>query len=399
MNYIDRVLSTKFQQALRSFPALLLTGPRQSGKTTFLKQEIVPQGFKILFLDDPATRNFAKEDPVGFINAWPPPVIFDEIQYVPEILPVIKGKIDANRQAGQWIITGSQQFQLMQNVTESLAGRVALLTLLPFSASESFKVNSSVRAEEWTFTGGYPEVVLGEQGQQNLWMNSYLQTYLERDVRNLRQVGDLHQFELFLRAIAARSSQVLNYSEISRDIGVTVPTAKQWLSILEASYTIFLLPPYFRNMGKRLIKAPKIYFLDTGLMSALLGYRSGQEIFNGPLAGAFFETAVVSELVKLFYHSGMPPAMFYWRTRDGHEVDVLIEHNGRLLPIEIKSTATPTSVHLQSLGRLQQIVGDAAAEKAVLICRVEKETPMAHNSVALPWDQIEAYLRSCDIVI
>jgi len=391
MNYVDRVISTKFQQALKNFPALLLTGPRQSGKTTFLRQEIVPHGYKILFLDDPATRNFATEDPFGFINAWPPPVIFDEIQYVPEILPVIKGKIDEHRKAGQWIITGSQQFQLMQNVTESLAGRVALLTLLPFSASESFKVNPGMGAEEWTFTGGYPEVVLGEPGQQNLWMNSYLQTYLERDVRNLRQVGDLRQFELFLRAVAARSSHVLNYSEISRDIGITVPTAKQWLSILEASYTIFLLPPYFRNLGKRLIKSPKMYFLDTGLMSALLGYRSGQEIFSGPLAGAFFETAVVSELVKLFYHSGRPPAMYYWRTREGHEVDVLIEHNGRLLPIEIKSTATPTAVHLQSIVRLQQIMRDGAAEKAILICRVEKEMPMAHNSIALPWDKIEAY--------
>ncbi|RME00744.1 MAG: ATP-binding protein [Calditrichaeota bacterium] len=394
MPYIHRNILPYFRAALDSFPAVLLTGPRQSGKTTFLKQEIAGATYKILALDQPAPRNFAKDDPVGFVEAYPPPVILDEIQYAPELLPVIKGKIDEHRAPGQWILTGSQQFQLMQNITESLAGRVALFTLLPFSLSELFQAHPKLGFEDWIYAGGYPVPVLQPDSQRALWMESYLQTYLERDVRNLRQVGDLRQFELFLRAIAARSSQVLNYSEISRDVGVTVPTIRQWLSILEASYTIFILPPYFKNFGKRLIKAPKVYLLDTGLMAALLGYRNGREIVSGPLAGAFFETAVVSEFVKLFYHAGLRPSLFFWRTRDGHEVDLLIQSNGKLFPVEIKITATPTPVHTQSLQRLRDIMQDASVQKAVLICRVDSTTPMAHQTLALPWKQIETYFQS-----
>jgi len=398
MTYVDRSIFSVFQEATRAFAVVMLTGPRQSGKTTFLRQQIMPEGYKLLSLDEPATRNFAKEDPVGFIERNPPPVILDEIQYAAEVLPVIKNRVDENRKPGQWILTGSQQFQMMRNITESLAGRGAILSLLPFSLSEAQKVHSELASSAWIFAGGYPEVVIGRASRKNLWMNSYLQTYLERDIRNLRQVGDLHQFELFLRALAARSAQILNYSDISRDIGISVPTAKQWVSILESSYTIFTLPPYFRNVGKRLIKAPKMYFLDTGLMSALLGYRSGAEILSGPLAGPFFETGVVAELIKLFHHAGMRPPIYYWRTRDGHEVDVLIESNGSILPIEIKSTATPTAVHLKSMNLLRRLMPDAG-KTALLICRVKEETPMAHDSLALPWNRIEHYLRQHDMFV
>lgn len=398
MRYIPRQIFPKFHEAMQAFPALLLTGPRQSGKTTFLKEEILPLGYQIHYLDDLTTRLFIKEDPLGFLQAYSPPLIFDEIQYAPEILPLVKRRIDENRRPGQWILTGSQQFQLMQNITESLAGRIAIFSLLPFSLSESLQAAAEYSLAEWIYTGGYPEVVVIQRGaQQGLWMNSYLQTYLERDVRNLRQVGDLNQFERFVKAIAARSSQILNYSEISRDIGISVPTAKQWISVLEASQVIYLLSPYFRNFGKRLFKAPKVYMVDTGLLAALLGYRNGMEILNGPLAGAFFETAIVSELLKWFANAGLKPALYYWRTRDGQEIDLLIEIAGKLFPAEIKLTATPTKSHLKGFERIKAIMPDYLHEQSLLICTVEKETPLPFNTIALPWQRLPLYARNWEV--
>lgn len=381
---------------MQAFPSLLLSGPRQSGKTTFLKEEILSLGYQIHFLDDPPTRLFAREDPAGFLQTYSPPLILDEIQYAPEILPLLKRRIDENRQPGQWILTGSQQFQLMQNITESLAGRIAIFSLLPFSLKESLQVSPQCSLDDWIFSGGYPEMVIQQRAQQTLWMNSYLQTYLERDVRNLRQVGDLSQFERFLKAVAASSSGILNYSEISRDIGVSVPTAQQWISVLEASQVIHLLPPYYRNFGKRLIKAPKVYLIDAGLMAALLGYRSGGEILRGPLAGAFFETAIVSETVKWFYNSGRRPALYYWRTRDGQEIDLLIELNGKILPAEIKLNATPAAIHLKSLQQIRRIMPDYLHDSSLLICTVEKETPLPFNIKALPWKQLPDCLQQLD---
>lgn len=398
MRYIPRHIFPKFYGAMQAFPALLLTGPRQSGKTTFLKEEILSLGYQIHYLDDLTTRLFIKEDPLGFLQAYSPPLIFDEIQYAPEILPLVKRRIDENRRPGQWILTGSQQFQLMQNITESLAGRIAIFSLLPFSLSESLQAAAEYSLAEWIYTGGYPEVVVIQQGaQQGLWMNSYLQTYLERDVRNLRQVGDLNQFERFVKAIAARSSQILNYSEISRDIGISVPTAKQWTSVLEASQVIYLLPPYFRNLGKRLIKAPKVYMIDSGLLAALLGYRNGMEILTGPLAGAFFETAIVSELLKWFFNAGLKPALYYWRTRDGQEIDLLIDIRGKLLPVEIKLTATPTKTHLKNFERIKSIMPDYLHEQSLMICTIEKETPLPFSAIALPWQRLSFYMRNWEI--
>ncbi|RMI03449.1 MAG: ATP-binding protein [Calditrichaeota bacterium] len=321
-------------------------------------------------------------------------MILDEIQYTPQLLPLIKKRIDEERTPGRWILTGSQQFQLMQNITESLAGRVAVFTLLPFSLGEFVSARKEFSLGEWIFTGGYPEVVVRRELDVRLWMNSYIQTYLERDVRNLRNIGDLQQFQRFLKLIAARSSRVLNYSEISRDAGITVPTVKQWISVLQAGQLIALIPPYYRNVGKRLIKSPKVYLLDTGLMAALLGYRSGEEILNGPLAGAFFETALVSEFYKSFYHLGQSPAIYFWRTRTGHEVDVLIERNGKLLAFEIKLTATPTPVHQRPLTQLREILGPDTLEQMALVCTVSRRLPLPGGMTALPWKEVPTFIQT-----
>ncbi|RMG36362.1 MAG: DUF4143 domain-containing protein [Methanobacteriota archaeon] len=279
----------------------------------------------------------------------------------------------------------------MQKVTESLAGRIAILTLLPFSLFEVLQVHPQLTLADWLYTGGYPEVVVNPKINPQLWMNSYLQTYLERDVRNIRQVGDLQQFQRFLKHTAARSSQLLNYSDISRDLGVSVPTVKQWISVLQASHIVYLMPPYYRNLGKRQVKSPKLYFLDTGLMAALLEYQSGREILNGPMAGAFFETAVVSELVKHFYNQARPPSLYFWRTRTGQEIDVVIETNGKVTLIEIKLTASPTHIHINQIKKVKEVFSPEQVDQALLICTVPETTPLPHNIRALSWKNLATF--------
>jgi predicted AAA+ superfamily ATPase len=283
----------------------------------------------------------------------------DEIQYAPGLLPYIKENIDANRnQTGQYILTGSQNLMLMSQVTESLAGRTAVLKLMPFTRQESARlpdrvfpwecqpttglpIQTPVELWEQILRGSYPELVAHPERDAHLWQASYIQTYLERDIRNLRNLGDLTQFQVFLRALAARNAQILNLSELARDVGIAVNTAKNWLSILEASFQIFILRPYFANIGKRLIKTPKIYFTDTGLLGYLVGLRDGAHAAAGPMGGALFENLVIADLFKTFLHRGEEPPLYYWRTVAGSEVDIIIETQSGLLPLEIKLSETP----------------------------------------------------------
>jgi hypothetical protein len=285
----------------------------------------------LISLENPDVRLRAKEDPLGFLAHNPPPLILDEIQNAPELLPYIKTAIDENRAPGSWVLTGSQHFPLMRGVTESLAGRAAVLTLLPLSYAERLGNGSMVRdVKSWSadkksgahtqefppledilLRGAYPEPALNSKVDRRLWCSSYVSTYLERDVRNLSQVGDLGQFERFLRLCAARTGGILNLSEMARDIGVSVPTARRWLSILETGWQVYLLYPYYQNFGKRLIKAPKLYFTDTALASYLLAIDDGPSLINGPLFGNLFETLIVFDFLKRFLHSGQMPAMYY----------------------------------------------------------------------------------------
>lgn len=357
-DFIPRRLGAVILKAAGEFPAIVLVGPRQSGKTTLLKH-LFGERYSIISLEPTDVRLAAQIDPRGFLNLYPPPVIFDEIQYAPGLLPYIKEKIDTDRgRTGQYILTGSQNLLLMQQVTESLAGRVAILKLMPLSRGEiahlperelpwEIPVTSSLPMQDslelWTQTlrGYYPELVAHPGRDARLWQSSYVQTYLERDVRNLRNLGDLTQFQVFLRAMAARDAQILNLSELARDVGVAVNTAKDWISILEASFQIFILRPYYANIGKRLIKSPKIYFVDTGLLCYLVGLRDVEHASAGPMGGAIFENLVISDLFKSYLHRGEEPALYYWRTAAGSEVDLVIETQSGLIPIEIKLSATP----------------------------------------------------------
>jgi uncharacterized protein len=355
--YLTRSLEPVLQKAVDEFPAVVLVGPRQSGKTTLLKHLYGDQ-YPIISLESPDVRMAALNDPRGFLNLYPPPIVFDEIQYAPVLLPYIKEQVDAHRdRPGQYLLTGSQNLLLMQHVTESLAGRAAVLKLLPMSRWEvnhhpqrilPWEIGKETSLpglpmpELWEriLRGFYPEIICNPERDARLWQASYVQTYLERDIRNLRNIGDLTLFQTFLRALAARAAQILNLSDLSREIGVSVNTAKAWISILEASFQIFILRPYYANIGKRLVKSPKVYFMDTGLLCYLVGLRDVEHAASGPMGGAIFENLVVAEFFKIFMHRGEEPALYYWRTTAGSEVDLVIETQGNLVPLEVKLSET-----------------------------------------------------------
>jgi predicted AAA+ superfamily ATPase len=390
--YVSRFLSQILRKTLKQFPAVLVTGPRQSGKTTFLLHEF-QHDFDYVSFDDPLERAFALQDPQGFLNRFKnKPVILDEIQYVPEILPYLKMKIDAKRQQyGHWLLTGSQQFQLMKNVTESLAGRIALLELFPFSILETGS-DRTKPLESLIWSGGYPEPFL-MPGKRDLWLKSYLQTYVERDVRQLQNVRDLHDFETFLGLCAAYHGQFFNTAALSRKSGVSLPTIKAWAGVLEASYLCRFLPPYFKNFGKRLVKTPKLYFIDSAIVCTLTRQPSREASLAGPMGGSLFEGFILSETLKIFAASGKNVDCFFWRSHDGLEVDLVLQLKGRLVPVEIKLTATPTMKHLEPLIQFKSLARQEGSSEGVLICRVEKPTPLPQNNLALPWQKFPAWLR------
>lgn len=401
-----RALGRVIRRALRTFPAIVVTGPRQSGKTTLLKA-LCSRTHAFVTLEDPDIRIRAKEDPLGFLDRWKPPVIIDEIQYVPELLSFIKTRIDEDRRPGRWLFTGSQHFGLMQGISQSLAGRAAVLSLLPFSVAErAGRGDATLSAGEWfrklrnlpqadvkvplaevLLRGSYPEIASRRSVDRQLWCGSYIATFLERDVRNLAQIGDLSQFERFLRLCAARTGQLLNLSDLARDIGVSVPTAKRWLSVLEAGYQVFLLYPFYQNLGKRLVKSPKMYFSDTALASYLMGLHDREALLNSPGFGALFETMVVTDVWKRFLHGGEMPSMFYLRTRDGLEIDLLIELGQKLCLFEIKSGMTAWPKHADPLGRLLGGL-KSPVQTAGVITRAAGRFPLKKGVVHFNWMDI-----------
>ena len=380
-----RILAKAISKALRSFPAIVVTGPRQSGKTTLLRW-LFSKTHRFVTLEDPDVRIRAKEDPLYFLEQYKPPVIIDEIQYVPELLSYIKTKIDQDRKPGQWLFTGSQHFILMQGISQSLAGRAAVLSLLPFSFAERVgrgedaqdipgwlkglslhqTYEDKVSVSEVILRGNYPEIASRKSVDRQLWCGSYISTYLERDVRNLAQIGDLSQFERFLRLCAIRTGQLLNLSELAKEIGMSVPTVKRWLSMLETGYQIYLLYPYYKNVGKRLVKSPKLYFNDTALASYLLGLHDRETLLNSPNFGNLFETMVVTDALKRFLHSGQMPSMYYLRTRDGLEVDLVIESGQKLYLFEIKGAMTIVPKHASSLARVTSDLGSSIRTAAII---------------------------------
>lgn len=405
IRYIKRAIETVLKQAVREFPAVVLTGPRQSGKTTVLKH-LFGDRYRYISLEPPDVRAAATADPRGFLSLYPPPVIFDEIQYVPELLPYIKESIDEQRSKyGRYLLTGSQNLQLTEHITESLAGRTAMLRLLPLSNREIMdagelplpweKRNKSYSGLRLSYSdlwrsflrGGYPELIADRDKSSSLWYMSYIQTYLERDVRSIRQVGDLISFQNFIRTLASRAGQLLNISEISRDLGVAVNTAKSWLSVLEASYQIIILRPYFSNIGKRMVKTPKIYFSDIGTLCYLTGIKDPDHAAGGPMAGYIFENAVLLEILKTITHRGLDPQLYFWRTSYGAEVDLLIDTGKQIIPIEVKLSATPRPAMSATIKIFQQAVGTKVSQGYV-IHPGDIRLPLAPGVTALPFAKL-----------
>lgn len=354
MPIISRAIEKQLSRAAKAFSAVVVTGPRRSGKTWLLRHQF-PKAQYFLF-EDPDVIGRFRADPQGFLDGVTPPVILDEIQNVPEVFNFVRSRIDQNPgKKGQWFLTGSQESSLMQNVSESMAGRAAILQMLPLSLSESPKVS--------LLRGGYPEVILRPNAAE-LWFSSYTQTYLERDVRNASAIVSLETFRRFMSLLATRHGAVLNMSEFSAPLGVSVPTVSRWLDILETSGLILRLPPFFENVGKRLIKAPKIYWLDSGLVCHLLGIRSSAELERSPFLGAIFEGAVASEIIKSQVNQGQRKALYYFRDQQGLEVDFIkLNNGGTATLIEAKATRSPQSGMVAPMIRLTKAWHDTAQQR------------------------------------
>jgi hypothetical protein len=380
--FVPRKLTQAILEAFETFPAVIVTGPRQSGKTTLLKK-CFGDSFNYVSLEDIDIRTRALQDPVGFLEANPEPLIIDEIQYAPNLLSYIKTKIDENRKPGQWLITGSQNFTLMAKVSQSLAGRACIFNLLGFSFEELGIKKHKADFAKCLLRGSYPEPALNLKVNRKFWYSSYIQTYLEKDIRQIVNIADLTSFERFLHLLAFRNAQILNMSALATDVGVSVPTIKRWISILETSSQIFVLPPYFRNFGKRLTKSPKLYFLDTGLLTYLLGIHSPDGLQNNVLFGYLFESAVVAELVKQFFYQGEKPAIYFFRENNGLEVDLILELVHQPFPIEIKATRTIDFKSYENVAKFMKLTSQV--RKGFVIANIAAETSLSKNIVAFPW--------------
>lgn len=346
-----RLLSSHIQGLAKKYPVVTLLGPRQSGKTTLVKMAFPDKPY--VNLEDPDHRALATLDPKRFLQAYPDGAIFDEIQRVPDLLSNIQVIVDEKDQKGMFILTGSHQARLHSAVSQSLAGRTSLLKLLPLSLEELRLSHISESIDEIILKGGYPKIYKEDLPISNAY-SSYFQTYVERDVREILKLKDLLAFERFIKLLASRVGQLVNYSSIACDVGVSAVTIKEWIAVLEATYIIVRLEPYFENFGKRLIKAPKIYFVDTGLACHILGINSTEQLKKDPLYGNLFENFVILELMKSQYNEALSPLLYYYRDVSGKEVDLILQKGSRLIPIEIKSNKTFSSSFLEGLQYFHQ---------------------------------------------
>ena len=353
-----RTLEATLKRQAAYFPVIAATGPRQSGKTTLVRS--VFAGKPYVSLEDPTERAFAQEDPRGFLARFQNGAIFDEAQRWPELFSYLQGMVDEDRRPGRFVLTGSQQFGLLSGITQSLAGRVGMNTLLPLSYAEiPAKLSKSLSLDALMLRGSYPELHTSLVPTRD-WMASYVATYLERDVRQVLNVQDLSVFARFLRLCAGRTGQLLKISSLADEAGVSQSTARAWLSVLEASYVVQLLQPYHRNFGKRLVKTPKLYFLDTGLACWLLGIYTQEQLATHPARGALFETWVVAEALKSRYHSGLTNDLYFWRDNNGVEADLMFETPQGLQTVEIKSGQTITPDSIRAGLRSKRMAGDEA---------------------------------------
>jgi len=402
----NRTLLNAVKEINESFSVLMMTGPRQVGKTTLLEM-CAEENRRYVTLDDLDARQLAQNDPGLFIQTYPAPLVIDEVQYAPELFSYIKMAVDKSKAKGMYWLTGSQKFHLMRGISESLAGRVAIIDLLGFSQAE-LDERKGVHApflptSEWLayarkparenrglletyhqiWQGSFPQVNMDPKAStRQRFYSSYVQTYLQRDVRDILGVSNETAFYNFISAVAARTGQLLNYADLARDVAIDNKTAKSWLSVLETSGLVYLLKPYHRNVTKRLIKTPKLYFLDTGLCTYLTKWPDAASLEAGAMSGAILETYLFSEILKSYWHNGLEAPFYFYRDTDQREVDLVIEQADTLYPVEFKKTATPSrtaSKHFPALGKLGKKVGHGA-----VVCFVENEIPLSGMVSAIP---------------
>jgi len=407
--YIKRAISTLLREVSETFPVVLLTGPRQVGKTTVF-EHLKEEGRSYVTLDDLDERHMAKTDPALFLQRHKPPLIIDEIQYAPELFSAIKMIVDREKKNGLFWLTGSQKFELMKGVSESLAGRVAICELLGFSQAElsqqHFKHSyflpnhdyiqkqliSKVHGKELKevykdiWIGSFPKIVANHKVSRDIFYYSYIQTYIERDVRSLTRLGDLTTFQKFLKVVAARTGQLVNYADMARDVDVDQKTIKAWISILETSGLIFLLQPFYTNLTNRVIKTPKLYFLDTGLCCYLTGWSTPESLEAGLMSGAILETYVISEILKSYYYVGKHPNLFFYRDKDQKEVNLIIEDDQCLYLIGIKKTAFPTMHAAKNFSALDKF--NLKVGHCVVFCFKDKPLLLSEKIIALPINYI-----------
>ena len=405
MEYISRHMENKILELSKSYSAILLTGPRQAGKTTMLRSLAEKEniGREYVSLDDLNIRDMAKNDPALFLQLHKPPILIDEVQYAPELFTYIKIHIDEHHNPGDFWMTGSQIFRLMQGVQESLAGRVALLHMSPMSqreiinascepfsvdferlSSESKQITAVTTPEmfERIWKGSMPGIISGQYTDRNIYYSSYISTYMERDVRELSGNIDVLKFNRFITAAAARTSQLLNYKALADDADIDMITAKAWVNILETLGIIFLLHPYSNNVLKRTIKTPKLYFYDTGLVCYLTKWSSPEIAESGAMNGALLENFAVSEIMKGYHNAGLEPYLYFYRDRDTKEIDVIIEGDGKIYPLEIKKTATPDKRIIRTFGLIDKApleIGTGA-----VLCMAEQFGAIDRNNLIVP---------------
>ncbi len=361
---ITRDVEQTIRTLLKGFPVITLTGPRQSGKTTLAKALFSDRPYTTL--EDPDTRMTAQDDPRSFLERFPDGAVLDEVQRCPQLLSYLQTIVDNDKRMGRYILTGSQQFGLMSGITQSLAGRTAFVELLPFSLAELARAGKvPTSADAMLLAGCYPPLY-DREVPPSAWFGAYVTAYIERDVRQMLKIQELETFQRFVRLCAGRTGQLLNLSSLAIECGITHNTAKAWISVLEASYLVFLLRPHHTNFNKRLVKMPKLYFYDVGLVSWLLGIRTTEHMNPHPLRGALFENFVIAELIKSRLNKGERPQIYFWRDSNGNEVDIIIEQGGRLMPIEIKSGKTVTREAFAGVNKWRDLAGGAVMEPTLI---------------------------------
>ncbi len=390
---IERTLGAQLKKMAAQFPVVAVTGPRQSGKTTLTRATF--PNYAYVTLEDLDKRKLAQEDPRGFLASYANKsgVIIDEIQQVPELFSYLQGIVDQKHRPGFFILTGSQHFLMYEKITQTLAGRIALMTLLPLSVQELQQAHIELPDIEAQMIKGFYPRLYAQEIDSGVWCANYINTYVERDVRQILSITDVVAFQRFLKLCAARVGNILNYASIARDADISPNTAKAWISILESSYIIKLLSPYYKNFNKRVIKSPKLYFYDTALLCSLLGIKTADDLRLHPIKGGLFESLVISELFKYYHNRNMQPPLYFWRDVQGHEIDVIIEKSlANLVPIEIKAGMTIMDNFFKGIKNWHAITQQPTTPSYIVYGGTEQLT--YKNSHLFPWHQITAMMDS-----